>query len=339
MYAIKQQIIQHAGLLRLPEISDEEKIVSLIQLISLATSFTEGEWNGIVTTSGIVENVSQLMIETTNPKIRTLCGAAIEVIQQRGCEAGEPTDWRSLLSPIVSLLFNSDEKISEIGKQSILKSVVQNVEIINGLLQLGIFDETSELLDLTFPTQQTAQQSQQQILPQQVLLNILEVVEKIIRLNEDSAKKTNKLKKSASRIKQLNPSRQVRGLIGSILSILDDDEQEDFKEGEITGNMKQQYEIKNIELEQKILDKLADIWFMLDQKWINRWKNFTQTDSLELPGPITNQNLLKPDGINPISGLTHKNYRGINKELWYFLVKIYGGGPEIQRKTVDIYGD
>ncbi|KAA6375296.1 MAG: hypothetical protein EZS28_029179 [Streblomastix strix] len=219
---VRPQITQHVGRLRLPEISDDDKIESLIQLIILSVSFAEGEQNGIVATSGVVETVSGLML--------TLCGAVIEVIQQRGCETGEQTDWRTLLSPIVSLLFNSDEKISEIGKQSLLKAIVQNAEILHGLLQLGIFDEASDLLNLTFPSQQTAQQQssqQQSILPQQVLLNILEVVEKIIRQSEESIKKTDKLKKSAERIKQLKPPRQIKSILNSILSILEDEQEQD----------------------------------------------------------------------------------------------------------------
>ncbi|KAA6378015.1 MAG: hypothetical protein EZS28_026458 [Streblomastix strix] len=81
---IKSQIAQHAEHLLQPEISDEEKINLLIQLISLAVSVAENNWNDIITTSGVIETVSGLILETTNPKIRTLCGAAIEVIQQWG---------------------------------------------------------------------------------------------------------------------------------------------------------------------------------------------------------------------------------------------------------------
>ncbi|KAA6378169.1 MAG: hypothetical protein EZS28_026303 [Streblomastix strix] len=67
---LRPQITQHVGRLYLPEISDDDKIESLIQLVSLSVSFAEGEQNGIVATSGIVESVSGLMLERTNPKIR-----------------------------------------------------------------------------------------------------------------------------------------------------------------------------------------------------------------------------------------------------------------------------
>lgn len=31
------------------------------------------------------------------------------------------------------------------------------------------------------------------------------------------------------------------------------------------------------------------------------------------------------------------NYRGVNKEVWDLLIKIYGGGPMIARDQLNIY--
>ena len=33
----------------------------------------------------------------------------------------------------------------------------------------------------------------------------------------------------------------------------------------------------------------------------------------------------------------NKHYRGVNKEVWVLLQKIYGGGPAIVRDKLDIY--
>jgi hypothetical protein len=33
----------------------------------------------------------------------------------------------------------------------------------------------------------------------------------------------------------------------------------------------------------------------------------------------------------------NKDYRGVNKEVWILLQKIYGGGPVIAREELDIY--
>ncbi|KAA6391174.1 MAG: hypothetical protein EZS28_013300 [Streblomastix strix] len=263
---IKLQIAQHAARLRLSEISDEEKIDSLFKLINLTMRFVEGEWNDIITTSGVIEALSTLILETSNPKIRTLCGAVIEVIQQRGCENGESSDWRTLLSPIVSLLFNSDEKISEIGKQSLLKSIDKNSETIYGLIQLNLFEEASELLEIAFQTSsQTSSSSsnyQYQILPQKILLNILEVVECVIQSNAEFSKKTKKLKKAVEKIILLNPPQPIQDLISSIFSILDEKEQEDEQKEEeenenqrelrIKQSMIQELSIKVIESEDNV---------------------------------------------------------------------------------------
>ena len=34
----------------------------------------------------------------------------------------------------------------------------------------------------------------------------------------------------------------------------------------------------------------------------------------------------------------NKHYRGVNKEVWQLLHKIYGGGPLVVREELDIYG-
>ncbi|KAA6402232.1 MAG: hypothetical protein EZS28_002247 [Streblomastix strix] len=214
-------------------------------------SVAESEWNGIITTSGVVETVSGLMLETTNPKIRTLCGAVIEVIQQRGCESGESTDWGLLLSPIVSLLFNPDEKISEIGKQSLMKVADRNPEALCGLIEIGLFDKTSELLNLTFPSSQSSQLSEK--LSQKVILNILQVVESIIRENAQAEMKAKQLMKTAERIKQLNPPRQIKSVISSIISILDD-EQEQNENNIDNDNIERSIQNKIQELERKVIE-------------------------------------------------------------------------------------
>jgi len=35
----------------------------------------------------------------------------------------------------------------------------------------------------------------------------------------------------------------------------------------------------------------------------------------------------------------NKDYRGVNKEVWILLHKIYGGGPAIAREELDIYSN
>lgn len=35
--------------------------------------------------------------------------------------------------------------------------------------------------------------------------------------------------------------------------------------------------------------------------------------------------------------ILNEDYRGVNKEVWDLLVQIYGGGPAIVRRHLDIY--
>ncbi|KAA6370776.1 MAG: hypothetical protein EZS28_033697, partial [Streblomastix strix] len=91
--------------LKLREVSDNEKEKQLESLIILAMSFDSQDWRGIILESGIIEIASQLLGENENPRIRTLCGTILMIMEQRGSEVGQLNDYRSLLSPLVSLLF------------------------------------------------------------------------------------------------------------------------------------------------------------------------------------------------------------------------------------------
>ena len=78
---------------------------------------------------------------------------------------------------------------------------------------------------------------------------------------------------------------------------------------------------------------------MLVSRWINNWKKFVQSDAGVHPGPVDNSVLLDRDQ-RPLRNLIRGNdYRGVNKRISEHWFKIYGGGPEIPRKSVDIYED
>ncbi|CAE7582584.1 USP20 [Symbiodinium natans] len=62
-----------------------------------------------------------------------------------------------------------------------------------------------------------------------------------------------------------------------------------------------------------------------------------------LPGPITNETLVRPDG-SPLPGkraVEHLgHFRGVNPEVWQYLQSRHGGGPEIVRmKQIKLYVD
>ncbi|KAA6379090.1 MAG: hypothetical protein EZS28_025382 [Streblomastix strix] len=226
------QIVFHSGRLRLKDISDDDKIKSLTDLIGLSLSFESGEWHGIVCESGVIETLSAVMNETSNAKIRTLCSAVIHIIDQRGCEVGQSTDWQTILSPLISLLFNNDEKISDVSKQSLLRSIGANSEVSQALIELGLFDKCSETLEQAFPSSPSSSSSSSysqtsDIVPQMIILNIVEVVDKVLKSNEESIKKTKQLKNCCSRIIKMKLPRPIKLAIGQILFTM---------EGESTEN-------------------------------------------------------------------------------------------------------
>lgn len=80
-------------------------------------------------------------------------------------------------------------------------------------------------------------------------------------------------------------------------------------------------------------------WFIIDKRWLSTWLAFVNEEAQgPIPGPITNERLLKEDGVTPKEGLERgQSYRGVNKEVWSIFHSIYGGGPIIERQKLDIY--
>jgi len=71
---------------------------------------------------------------------------------------------------------------------------------------------------------------------------------------------------------------------------------------------------------------------------MNDWREFINGTRMEPPGEICN-NILLEDGV-PKKNLKLKvHYRGINAEVWNYFFNIYGGGPPIIRRTMDIYDE
>ena len=76
-------------------------------------------------------------------------------------------------------------------------------------------------------------------------------------------------------------------------------------------------------------------YFIVSEEWLRQWRKFV-TDDGNPPGPIDNSVLL--DGQHPKSDLeVSKDYRALPKAVWVRLNQIYGGGPVICRREVNIY--
>ncbi|KAA6368806.1 MAG: hypothetical protein EZS28_035666, partial [Streblomastix strix] len=152
---IKTQFSCHAALLKLPNSSDDQKLKELQNLVHLAFGFELSQLHEIVTQS--------IAIETS------LCGAVLHVVQQRGTETEQIADWRTLLSPIVSFLFSTDELISELGKQALIDSIDKKPESLQGLYELDLIEHATEELNHFYNSQSSSQQSDQSVLSESVL--------------------------------------------------------------------------------------------------------------------------------------------------------------------------
>lgn len=107
------------------------------------------------------------------------------------------------------------------------------------------------------------------------------------------------------------------------------------------------------EIEMDWINKLdenlqPDCWYLINADWVNAWKAFVLNKSMRQrhsnsevgvlpPGPIDNSSLLiENKELRPkLKAAVH--YRAINKKVWETYLFIYGGGPEIVRKSLSIY--
>jgi hypothetical protein len=89
----------------------------------------------------------------------------------------------------------------------------------------------------------------------------------------------------------------------------------------------------------------GSVWYLMSEWWLTRWRAFINSEGASdgtgrgvlPPGPVDNARLLGKDG-KPLPNLraaTH--YRGVNANVWNFLHSIYGGGPMLRRKDINVY--
>jgi hypothetical protein len=107
------------------------------------------------------------------------------------------------------------------------------------------------------------------------------------------------------------------------------------------------------EIEKILINKLdvcdeINVWYLINADWIYNWKSFVFNKPTRQgmnigeagvypPGPINNSALLKENGELRLKLKPAVHYRAVNKKVWEAYVLIYGGGPAIIRKTLNIY--
>jgi len=78
--------------------------------------------------------------------------------------------------------------------------------------------------------------------------------------------------------------------------------------------------------------------YIISNTWLDNWKCFINKAGAR-PGPIRNNDLLD-NNKQPKQGLEKVvHYRGLDEREWKIFHQVYGGGPVIIRKTVDIYDE
>eukprot|EP00792_Barthelona_sp_PAP020_P009492 TRINITY_DN3299_c0_g1_i1.p1 TRINITY_DN3299_c0_g1~~TRINITY_DN3299_c0_g1_i1.p1 ORF type:complete len:695 (-),score=139.08 TRINITY_DN3299_c0_g1_i1:530-2614(-) len=86
----------------------------------------------------------------------------------------------------------------------------------------------------------------------------------------------------------------------------------------------------------------SDVWYIIDEKWLSEWRKFCAPNSTSNPpGPISNDRLFLDDDNKVISPGLRKlyDYRGVCPQVFKIFYQIYGGGPPIVRRYIDIYSD
>eukprot|EP00928_Gymnodinium_smaydae_P057385 TRINITY_DN40631_c0_g1_i1.p1 TRINITY_DN40631_c0_g1~~TRINITY_DN40631_c0_g1_i1.p1 ORF type:complete len:513 (-),score=91.08 TRINITY_DN40631_c0_g1_i1:259-1797(-) len=83
----------------------------------------------------------------------------------------------------------------------------------------------------------------------------------------------------------------------------------------------------------------ADVWYLVDVRWLRAWKDFVKKPGIPSPGPVDNSRLVDDNG-RPRPGLrVVEDYRGVNDAVWHYWLHRYDGGPEVRRSTLDLYAD
>uniref|UniRef100_A0A7S2RQP1 Ubiquitin carboxyl-terminal hydrolase n=1 Tax=Mucochytrium quahogii TaxID=96639 RepID=A0A7S2RQP1_9STRA len=109
--------------------------------------------------------------------------------------------------------------------------------------------------------------------------------------------------------------------------------------------------IERRENERRIIREARDPdnHYLIHNGWVRAWTNFINNGhelmgrgtwmGVRPPGKISNDTLLEKDGETPKPGKRkNTDYRFVNKEIWDFFLETYGGGPELYRKSQDLYG-
>ena len=96
------------------------------------------------------------------------------------------------------------------------------------------------------------------------------------------------------------------------------------------------------ELDTETLPDGECYWYLIDQSWINNWKQYIDrgpAKSLEEAcscGPIDNSKLLERARCSRLK--TGTDFSAVNRKVWLLLRHCHGGGPEVKRRNFHVAG-
>lgn len=112
----------------------------------------------------------------------------------------------------------------------------------------------------------------------------------------------------------------------------------------------------------------AQRWYLVSERWLRHWRQFINKETADgrrviHPGPIDNACILDAFGaplpdLKPVadyrgvvrsvrgaSGGPHASLLGlcmhvfVSLQVWHWLQDTYGGGPQIERRRINLYED
>ncbi|KAA6402330.1 MAG: hypothetical protein EZS28_002135 [Streblomastix strix] len=242
--------------LKTDNLPEDEQIVVLQQMLFL--SLRSDEDLRVALDSEGIESASSLFTKTPNKRIKQLCIGLVGMIGQLGVEDEQKEDLIDLCIPLSKLLFSSDNELQRRGKNTLMNLVERNEEVVSNLLQIGILDRAAESLmriPLSSSQQQTSilsmassQSQTSSSSPYSIfVMNILEVLNKVLNCENAMFSKSNKLISALERIKNEGNTKEIRKKARNVQDSIIDEGQDNETETQL-----EQSKEKIISLEDRI---------------------------------------------------------------------------------------
>ncbi|KAA6379436.1 MAG: hypothetical protein EZS28_025036 [Streblomastix strix] len=239
---VNHQIGQIALRLKHVRISESEQISALQQIIIIAVSASDSP--NLARDSGVIEAASTLLGQTQSTRVKQLCGAVISVIGQLGVENSGEMDWTIICAPLIAMLLQTDDIISNVGKNSLTVLLDQSENAVNGILQMSFIDRATEVLSGLCSNSQSS--SSIQVINPIVTMNILLIIDSLLTVANERIPRTPKLIEVLQKIQKEGKTNSIKQKAKMLLLVLQSESQSS-KEG--PGGIERSDEIQQLKKE------------------------------------------------------------------------------------------